>query len=437
MTLIRLFGAMLVSLALLPNAIAQTATMKIHLRDGSEQVVGIDAVKKLSFSFGSRGISSVIGFHQHWDGGQPNNGDYYFTRWKLNLHFGKNEVGERVIFVEDREYRLLTAIKPGEQQTAPLDSITLLQTYADTNITLFNGSIPISGRPSFSSSIWVRDTIYVTSPLLQIPLDSGSTFQDSASLLLYTNALSISPHPSGQKLLFIESKYSNVSCGSLNEYDIVTRKIRIIDSTRRISCAHYLDDGSIVYYDYGSYEEGNNEMPADAGYYRIDPNNIKRELLLPRISTLGPSEGINGFDVVPDGSKLLIPIVEEGQPPIIAEIVVSSKRLDTLAIPFEDILRECLWLRYDHTGSRILYDNYPAGVITYGYAKTNAEVGIFDRSTLQKKVLSIVPEDNQSWMCLFPAWSTDKRKISFSASPIQKDMDNFVGTYRLYLFNLP
>jgi hypothetical protein len=416
-------------------ASSQSATMKIHLADGSEKVLAIDDIRKMHFFTAGKDSYTSLRVNLHWDGGQPDwFGDY--PTFEVELSFRKNAAGERILqFWESESYRLLTTPIPFEGPTAPVDSITFYEFKRDSNIQQFEGTLA-SSRGPLQCSAWIGNKLYAGPPLAVLNLAKNAKLPTTGSVLVDSNAVFVSANPRTNKLLFVASKYAQVSLGSLYEYDINQKSLRCLDSSGMVSSALYSPDDEDVYlYSYGSYDQTNNPAPMDAGYYRVELSSGKRQLVQAWISEIGPSEGVNGFDIHPNGKQLLIPLIFKNRAPLITTTSLESGDCDTLPIAFSE-KRICLWLRYDSVGSRILYSNFPPNVVSYGTTNVPSEVGIIHTIDHRKEVIPIVPESSTPWVSLFPAWSSDGRYISFAASPIATEPPGDVSQYRLCVLKL-
>src|SRR5439155_25402992 len=117
---------------------------------------------------------------------------------------------------------------------------------------------------------------------------------------------------------------------------------------------------------------------------------------------------VNGFDISPDGKKLLVPVARKGKEPIAFEYDLTTQTSDTLNVEFDSTyygIREALWLRYNHDGSKILYDNYPTHSFYQGdHAVNYSEIGIIDRTTLGKTKLRTNPSNIYIGVGLCPQW---------------------------------
>jgi hypothetical protein len=214
-----------------------------------------------------------------------------------------------------------------------------------------------------------------------------------------------------------------VSIGWLEEFKVDSLSFVVIDSGKFTSSAVYLPGSDdIVYYTYGSYSDSN-KSPTDAGYYLYERNTGKRIFLLHHISDLGPGEMVNGFDISPDGKKLLIPSVRFERKPILMEYDLTTHTIDTLLVDFDvSFDRFALWVRYNHDGSKILYSNYPLFSFSQSSAANDSsEIGIIDRNTLVKQVLKTNPLNTIPWVSVFPQWSLDEARIIYGCAPLLED----------------
>ncbi len=280
----------------------------------------------------------------------------------------------------------------------------------------------------FHTNLWKGHRIYSVNPLRYYDFDdSFKLIHDSVLLFDNTNTspiiagiLSMSFNPDKTQLLTV--KYNRNNSGGLQLIDLASLLItQLLDTSNNISTARYLSDDSILYYSYGSYSPSN-VNPSDAGYYLYVRSKNSKQLLLRHISDLGPRELRNGFDIHPDHSRLLIPSGGYNRSPIVFEFNFTTKKQDTLPVTFTvNDSRWCLFLRYNHDGSKILYSSYPPS--SFGQtAYEDSEVGIIDRVSLLKTVLDTDPyEPKISAICLFPEWSPDENSIVYGSNSISRD----------------
>lgn len=239
---------------------------------------------------------------------------------------------------------------------------------------------------------------------------------------------------SNQSLLFVKSEFGDVSIGSLYEYDLATEELFQIQDSSLVSSTVYWhgDDSKLVYYSYG-----NNEG-LDAGYYLHYKTTGTDSLLVPHLSPFGPSEMLNGFDLSPDNSTLLIPYVRASQaeflPPQVIEYDLTTGQSDTLDVEFDlSFNRVGLWLRYSPDGTQILYSNFPTGSFTET-TNDDSEMGIIDRQTGERRVLdaNTNPTGSQQSVQLAPTWSPDGNHIIYGSAPVFFP-SGAKGSYSLYV----
>jgi len=149
------------------------------------------------------------------------------------------------------------------------------------------------------------------------------------------------------------------------------------------------------------------------------------------ISEVGPSEVVNGFDVSPDGRKLLFPVNYSTQTPKAIEFDLVSRTFDTINV---DFTRQMLWLRYNPVMSnQILYGNYPRG--SGGYSVSDdSEIGVIEPDNSTKRVLDV--NTNPGWLSvsLFPNWSSDGKHIVYgSAKGPAAEPPGAIGRFSLYV----
>ena len=282
------------------------------------------------------------------------------------------------------------------------------------------------GGGNFRMGVWYSDKIFYVVPARLLRMDNSFNVVED-SLILREPSLFVSRNTSGTKLLMIKSQYTDVSIGGLSELNLQSlQTLPLRDSSYNISSAIYLPgQNGCVYYSYGS-----PALNRVAGYYVLDLTTLEDSLLFQYASEIGPFEVVNGFDISPDGMRLLYPINRATEPPLIVEYTLAAGTQETLTVSFE---RQLLWLRYHPTGSQIVYSNYPrgAGGSTVG---TDSEIGIIERATRVKRILDV--NTNPGWysVSVFPNWSPDGKHIVYgSAKGPATEPPGAKGAYSLYI----
>ncbi len=235
------------------------------------------------------------------------------------------------------------------------------------------------------------------------------------------------------KLLIVKTTFIDISMGELDEANIKNETYSIVkDSTYRISSAVYWhgDDNKLVYYSYG------NDRGLKAGYYLYNETTDQDSLLLAYESPDGPSEMINGFDLSPDNSKLLIPMVRAtpltARSPLVGIYNLHTQTMDTLKVHFDlSYVRVGLWLRYNSDGSKILYCNFPHGSYTYT-TNDDSQVGIIEMPSQTKRVLDVNTYIGGRSVQLAPTWGPNDQNIIYGSAPLAMP-SGAKGTYSLYV----
>ncbi len=152
--------------------------------------------------------------------------------------------------------------------------------------------------------VWYSDKIFYVVPARLLRLDSSFNLVED-SLILREPYLFVCRNISGTKLLMIKSQYTDVSLGRLCELNLQSlQTLKLRDSSYNVSSAIYLPgQNACVYYSYGS--PAFNRV---AGYYVLDLTTLEASLLFQYASEIGPFEVVNGFDISPDGTRLLYPV---------------------------------------------------------------------------------------------------------------------------------
>jgi hypothetical protein len=322
---------------------------------------------------------------------------------------------------------LFTVFTSCEKQSPPL-------TVINPDITLlFEGDF--RGFLKTSCAAWVNDTsIYSFGPVYRHNLSSGLNIDKSTRILVNKNLLwfYFTHNQSGNKILAVNSVYTDISRGSLIEYSIESDTLNVLlDSTYNISSAvYYRDDNHIIYYSHGR------PYMVNPGFYILDILTGNKTLILSTISDLEQGEYYKGFDVHPSKDALLFSSVRMGQSPLVIEYNFSNQILDTLAIDFDfSFNRINLSIKYNKNGDKVLYCCYPRRV---GGDTTNddSEVGIFNANSLEKNILDVNTNAGSKFIAgrsvqICPDWSPDEKKIIYSSGPLS--LEGALGLYKLYM----
>jgi hypothetical protein len=278
---------------------------------------------------------------------------------------------------------------------------------------------------------WIdNNQFYTVGPIRNIQTDSSFNITKDTLLAPY-GSYYIESNNSGNKILFVQSKFSDVSEGALKEYDIVTGQfVELFDSTYNISSAvYYRGDDSIIYYTYGKPFYNN------PGYFLYNRSTGESTKILEYLAQIeGPeAEMVNGFDIHPTKNILLIPAVRRARSPLIIQYNMEKKVMDTLDINFDfSFNRICLWLRYNKVGDKVLYSCYPeyAGTST---TNDDSEIGIIDLTSMEKRVLDVNTNSGGTFRSVnvFPNWSPDGRHIVYGSGKLS--IEGARGTYHLYI----
>lgn len=287
----------------------------------------------------------------------------------------------------------------------------------------------------FRSVLWSGNRIYCAPPIRVFTLDSArivlkDSIIDKEKDSIWWAEWSLALNARQDRLLGISSHYNDVSAGWLVELDLLKNgEHRIIDSGLFNSSALYIPrTDSIIYYSYGNYSDSNRK-PANAGYNIRDPAGNK-SLILHYISSLGLDEVMNGFDVTPDGKKLLLGSTAQERPPLLIEYDLQAHSFDTLFKFSSPARRPNLWVRYSHDAKRVLYCNFGLDPF-YGPTDTS-EVGIITLSDRSKRVLTVCEGTNcKNRIYLFPQWSPDDSTIVYLTTQVATEPPGAVGAYWL------
>ncbi len=314
------------------------------------------------------------------------------------------------------------------------DSLTFPEFETDTNVvqlpfTFWDSVAQYTYDGSYPCAAWIGNRIYCGAtfgPDRFFELDSNldtieDVIFDSQKYVPYCLAVD----SSSSHLISVGGTYGG---GQLQEYEIQTGSYKVLDSAYSISNAVYYrgEDDTIIFYTYGG-------MNIAAGYYLFDRKADTNILLLKYISDLGISEMVNGFDVSPDGKMLLLGSTSDFRPPLFIEYDLADHTLDTLPVTFDTAtVNPALWVRYSHSGTKILYSNYPF----YAFDPNDpvnfpSEIGIVDRGTGSRRVLETNPTNQGKWVGIFPEWSPDDASIVYSCGELATEPPGYVDLYQI------
>lgn len=290
---------------------------------------------------------------------------------------------------------------------------------------------------NYIMSVWIDDRdIFTVLPPRYINLKDNLNFSNDTvikSLYMgdYFNYRFINKSNFSPKVLIIFSEYTDISMGSLYEFGLDNySKVLLKDSTYNISSAVYFKTkpNECVFYSYG-----NPSKNFQAGYYWLNTITGEDSLIFPYLSALGnnaPMESVNGFDISPDDSRLLIPLARPQLTARAAYLDLKTKKIDTLNFNFD---QQFVWLRFSHSGNRVLYNTYPWGIGSHtvnGY--TN--VGVINLNDLSYKILDVNTNQYGTSLNVFPDWSSDDKNIIFGSAPgPSSEPAGAVGLYSLYI----
>jgi hypothetical protein len=296
--------------------------------------------------------------------------------------------------------------------------------------------------PINQMAVWNKDMIYTIPTMLFYRIDSnykvieksgfGDQYGNYIPVMSGSRWNFIEINDTGTKLLLVSSKYSDVSAGSLYEFDIPSKTLTLLkDSSNFISSAKYFrgTDSRIIYYKYG-WPIGNK-----AGYYILDKSSGKDTLVLSHIAKNGTSETLNCFDLHPNNQTLVFAISQtennDRRAPKLGLYNFGSNKIDTLPVAFDFYaIKIGLWLRFNSTGSKILYCSFPKGI--YGDATfDDSQVGIIEFPSLNRKVLNVNTNSPWTSVQLAPRWGSGDRTIIYDSGKLSNE--GVVGRRHIYI----
>ncbi len=306
------------------------------------------------------------------------------------------------------------------------------------NVKLLKSYFSDNPRGNFRIGVWSNNDVYCLAPLRKLTV--GSEFKVIKDELIRDFRYSLEPIPGygyryvhflainkkGTKILMVMSLYGDISLGDLVEMDLQSHSIRVLrDSTYNVSSALYWQgDSTCIYYSFGNFTRG-----TSPGYYAYNLRSGEDNNIILFNSPGETNEVIEGFDISPDGTKLLFPL-NYARYPTLDEFNLVDHSIRILDLKFDHIF---LWARYSPDGKRILYSNYSAGVGGSSTA-SGTEVGIVDMETMTKSVLDVNTNEYGSSVNVFPSWSPDGRAIIFgSAQGPEPTPSGAISPYSLYV----
>ncbi len=423
--------------------------MLIHKSDGSTLRIPVDSVQHLRF------IPSQPPYYSYMVAWRysPNDpifaGSYFEVSSLDTVSFFKNQ--GRMAFGGTRSHDTIRIEGPRKGLEGfynPADSVTFSE-YAHNEAVVelpYKYFDPLRGDSAFGDykcAAWVGNKLYGTEPVTVFSLDSNQYASGGSLVMLrdgdFEQSLFLTKNSLGTRLLGVNSRYGDLSIGTLFERDLISGTRTILDSINLVSNAVYIPGtNNLVYYCYGSNDTVRGKaVPLDsAGYYLLDRTSGSRHLLFHYVSDYAEGETINGFDISPDGKKLLIASVGPHQP-VLYEYDLQAHTRDTIPTYFDIAhVGTLLWVRYSPNGEKILYGTYPGDIFEGGFANEPGEMGIIDKSTAQKHVLNGSPDNKLASMCVLPSWSPDGKMIVYGASYISTHPKGNIPFFRLMILRV-
>lgn len=395
---------------------AQGVKMRITPKTGAPYTYTVDSIAKMTFRIGPPPKYDYVNFYSSSTSPTLL---HVRTRYMDSITYGYDSIYKEFLSFPQR------GGKPNMSYTLKgkygLDSISFSSFQIDTNIVTFtdrywNCTSHDSSYGYYRCATWVGNHIFCGSPYRSIEIDSAyHVIKDFTPCPNVYSGMTFAANSTGTKFLNVTSKYLDASIGVLNEYDMQTgvKKLLFTAQDSEVSSAVYYGTDDVIYYTYGEIKQGKDTSYL-AGYYLFNRSTGERTQLLHYVSEWGPLEMVNGFDVSPDGKKLLIPTVRRNDDPLLIEYDLITHISDTLQVPFKYLSsRMGLWLRYSHGGSKILYSNYPMNSFAGEGVYNSSYIGIIDRATLSNQILHTELNDERPWVALCPAWSPDDKSIVY------------------------
>ena len=205
-------------------------------------------------------------------------------------------------------------------------------------------------------AVWGNNEIFTNFGFRKLSLGDNLKVEEITSLCLDREFSYLKINKERTNILCVDDMSNTYRYGALYEYDILNNNLQMIrDQNHNIVSAVYMhDENEMIYYSYGNFE---NKVP---GFYYFNKLTGKDSMILQYTSEIASEllgESILGFDFHPSENKLLFPVEKRNQTPIICEFKMDDNIIDTFNVDFgEKKSKECIWLRYNNIGNKILYN---------------------------------------------------------------------------------
>jgi len=426
----RQLSIILLLLFISATVLGQQMKMRIHLNDGSNEFYPIDDIDSITFVHHSSDstydmVRVFSNFVLHTDGTYesefPGAGKTIYGDPRGRITFSGDTLD--IPWRYDFERYPLVSSYPGLH----FDSISFVQYSTNADIARLQDSAVgeiitpcrwYSRNASYQCMTWHDSVInYMAAENIgSLTVDENSrVIGDTAFCPFHYSGKWLERATDADRFLTIRSRFDDpiIQSGILTEYagNIGDKQLlATIDSN--ISRGIYYKSGGIIYYSYGPSFNGTTLAP-DAGFYFYEPSTDSVAFLLPFASELGTDEGVNGFDISPDKTTLLIHVCTKTKVPFLIEYNFLTKQKDTLLFnEFNNFKSKGLWLQYSHDGKSILYNFFTSDLYRLPYfAASNA--GIIDRASHTVTKLELSPDNQTPWVSMFPRWSPSDDRIGY------------------------
>lgn len=286
-------------------------------------------------------------------------------------------------------------------------------------------------------ALWLPNEIYTGFLFRRIEIDDN--FRVISKTIVRDTTILYTPVYKNKeltKILLIKQKIIGLNnilyYGALLEYDLQNKTFTLLrDESHNINSAAYYHNGNkIIYYSFG-----NNEGKVE-GFYLLD-NDSNDDMLIfnymPDIDFHYLGRAIYNFDIHPFDNKIIFPVVNINESPLLCEYNLDDKTFDTLTVKFDEPeVRNHLWIRYNENGDKLLYCNYEQFALC-GVGAVSSEIGIINLAAQSKIILDVHarPEKSSRYQSLFPDWSPDYNHIVFVNGSVSRS-DN-VGDYYVFV----
>lgn len=385
---------------------AQSPTMVVTMEDGSETRILVSDIQSLRFTQIELPEYRAMGFEPH-----------RMSDAELDNVYPKDI--DSVFFTQSSVYwAMMFATLPGVENYN-YSGIDVTRNW-DTKLSFYRhrknpnmttGSYPhVSHEPV--ASAWSGQTLYATTPMRKITLDSGYNWSRETILGNWSsNGLSISAD--GSTALTHTDK--------LIEFDLAAKKAEaIVDSISPYEAVYITDTK-----DFNFIGEG----LVGWGFYRYNRSTEEAVTLMPYSEIKRPYSILTAREMSPDGVHALIGYWDTANRTTgVSELNLITKTMRDLPMQTKTPV---IGLKYNKSGDRFAYGS----MRWYSQDRVN-EVGIVDIATGEKQIIDAAPDTEFGWEVTPMGWSPDDKAISLSVIRPYNPFSYLPESYYYYLYVL-